>query len=45
MLKVHDIEFLLLNLFPLTFLALKAKASELGSAFLKSIAQLSRIDI
>jgi hypothetical protein len=38
MLKVHDVEFLLFNLIPLTFLAFKAKASKLKSAFLKSIA-------
>jgi hypothetical protein len=45
MLRVHDVEFLLLNLIPLTFLALGAKASGLGSAFLRSIAWLGYIDI
>jgi hypothetical protein len=45
MLKVYDVKFLLLNLIPLTFLALEAKASKLGSTFLKSIAQLNYIDV
>jgi hypothetical protein len=45
MLRVHDVEFLLLNLILLTFLALKAKASGLGSAFLGSIAWPSHINI
>ena len=45
MLRVRNVEFLPFNLVPLTFLALEAKASGLGSVLLEGIARLGLIDI